>query len=70
SAMINGATQVAITGIDKLDKECYGVTEYEKLTKKAKEFIERVEEDTKTPVTLISTGPKLEHIIDLRREKL
>ncbi|ADC64562.1 adenylosuccinate synthetase [Ferroglobus placidus DSM 10642] len=70
SAMVNGATQVAITGIDKLDKECYGVTEYEKLTKKAKEFIERVEEDTKTPVTLISTGPELEHIIDLRREKL
>ncbi len=70
SAMINGATQVAITGIDKLDKECYGVTEYEKLTKKAKEFIERVEEDTKTPVTLISTGPELEHIIDLRKEKL
>ena len=70
SAMINGATQVAITGIDKLDKECYGVTEYERLTKKAKEFIERVEEDTKTPVTLISTGPELEHIIDLRKEKL
>ncbi len=70
SAMVNGATQVAITGIDKLDKECYGVKEYGKLTKKAKEFVERVEEDTKTPVTLISTGPELEHIIDLRKEKL
>ncbi len=70
SAMVNGATQVAITGIDKLDRECYGVREFEKLTPKAKQFIEKVEEDTKTPVTLISTGPSLEHIIDLRKEKL
>lgn len=70
SAMINGATQVAITGIDKLDKECYGVTEWNKLTKKAKEFIERVEEDTRVPVTLISTGPDMSHIIDLREEKI
>jgi len=70
SAMVNGATQVAITGIDKLDKECYGVKEWEKLTPKAKEFIEKVEEDVKVPVTLISTGPSLEQIIDLRKEKL
>ncbi len=70
AAMINGATQVAITGIDKFDKECHGVTEWGKLTKKAKEFIEKVEEDVKVPVTLISTGPELHQIIDLRSEKL
>ena len=70
AAMINSATQVAVTGIDKLDRECYGVKEWDKLSKKAKEFIERVEEDVKVPVTLISTGPELHQIIDLRREKL
>ncbi len=70
AAMVNGATQAAITGIDKLDKECYGVTEWEKLTPKAKEFIERVEDEIKVPVTLISTGPELHQIIDLRKEKL
>jgi len=70
AAMINGATQVAITGIDKLDRECYGVTEWEKLTPKAKEFIERVEDDVKVPVTLISTGPEMHQIIDLRKEKI
>jgi len=70
SAMINGATQVAITGIDKLEKECYGATEWSQLTKKAKDFIEKVEDDVKVPVTLISTGPDLEQIIDLRDEKL
>lgn len=70
SAMVNGATQIALTGIDRLDKECYGVTEWEKLTPKAKEFVEMVEDDTGVPVTLISTGPSLEQIIDLRDEKL
>jgi adenylosuccinate synthase len=70
SAMINGATQVAITGIDKLDRECYGATEWEKLTPKAKQFIERVENDVRVPVTLISTGPDMNQIIDLRKEKL
>jgi len=70
SAMVNGATQIAITGIDKLDKECYGVREWEKLTSKAKEFVEKVEDDTRVPVTLISTGPSIEQIIDLRDEKL
>jgi adenylosuccinate synthase len=66
SAMINGATQIAITGIDKLDEECYGATKWDELTKRAKDFLERVEEDVRIPVTLISTGPGLEHIIDLR----
>ena len=70
SAMVNGATQVAITGIDRIDKECYGVTEWEKLTPKAKQFIEKVEDDVRVPVTLISTGPEVGQIIDLRAEKL
>jgi len=70
SAMINGATQIALTGIDKLDKDCYGAKEWGELTTKAKGFIERVENDTGIPVTLISTGPSLEQIIDLRDEKL
>ncbi len=70
SAMVNGATQIAITGIDKYDKDCYGVTEWDKLTPKAKEFIEKIEKDVDVPVTLISTGPELSQIIDLREEKL
>ncbi len=70
SAMVNGATQVALTGIDKLDRECYGVTEWEKLTPKARQFVEKVEDDVGVPVTLISTGPELHQIIDLRKEKL
>ncbi len=70
SAMVNGATQIALTGIDRLDRECYGVREWNKLTRKARDFVDRVEDDTGVPVTLISTGPSLEQIIDLRDEKL
>ncbi len=68
SAMINGCTQAAITGIDRVDHDCYGITEYSKLTPKAKEFLAQVEEDTGCPVTLISTGPDISQIIDLRDE--
>jgi adenylosuccinate synthase len=68
SAMINGCTQAAITGIDNVDKACFGATEYAKLTKKAKDFIRQAEEDIGSPVTLISTGPEVTQIIDLRDE--
>jgi adenylosuccinate synthase len=66
SAMINGCTQAAITGIDRVDKDCAGVTSYEKLTKHAKEFLQQAEDDIGAPITLISTGPEISQIIDLR----
>lgn len=68
SAMINGCTQAAITGIDRIDKACYGVTDYSRLTKKAKEFLRQAEDDIGCPVTLISTGPEISQIIDMRDE--
>jgi adenylosuccinate synthase len=69
SAMINGCTQVAITGIDRVDKDCFGVTEYEKLTHKAREFLKMAEEDIGRPITLISTGPEVSQIIDMRERR-
>jgi adenylosuccinate synthase len=68
SAMVNGCTQAAITGIDHVDKTCFGVTEYGKLTKKAKNFLKTAEDDIGSPITLISTGPEITQIIDLRNE--
>ena len=70
SAMINGCTQAAITGIDRIDKACYGVTEYRQLTKKAKEFLDRAEADIGSPITLISTGPDISQIVDIRDENV
>ena len=66
SAMINGCTQAAITGIDRVDKACFGVTAYQKLTQKARDFLAQAEEEIGKPITLISTGPEISQIIDLR----
>ncbi|AEH25506.1 adenylosuccinate synthetase [Pyrococcus yayanosii] len=66
SARINGATMLAVTMLDKYDKEAFGVTDYDKLPRRAKEFIEEIEERVGVPVGFIKTGPELEHIIDLR----
>jgi adenylosuccinate synthase len=68
SAMINGCTQAAITGIDHIDKDCFGITDYHKLTKKARDFLKVAEEDIGCPITLISTGPEVTQIIDIREE--
>jgi adenylosuccinate synthase len=69
SAMINGCTQAAITGIDNIDKACFGITDYNKLTKKALAFLKQAEEDIGSPITLISTGPEMSQIIDIRDEQ-
>lgn len=66
SAMINGCTIAAITGIDNVDEACYGATEYSQLTEKALAFIRQAEEDIGVPVKLISTGPEMSQIIDIR----
>nr|WP_319539354.1 adenylosuccinate synthetase [uncultured Methanospirillum sp.] len=68
ASMINGCTQVAITGVDHIDSSCFGATEYSQLSKPVKDFLKQVEEDTRSPVTLISTGPEMSQIIDLRDE--
>jgi len=66
SAMINGATVVALSGVDRLDPSCRGVKEYEELSREVKEFVAKVERDIRVPVKLISTGPELSEIVDLR----
>ncbi len=70
SCMINGATQVALTCIDKLYPECYQANKYEDLSQEARDYIEDIEESIGVPITIISTGPDLEDTIDLRDEKL
>lgn len=66
SAMVNGCTIAAITGIDHVDPKCFGATEYSQLTEKALEFIKQAEKDIGAPVKLISTGPEMSQIIDIR----
>ena len=68
--MINGATQVALTCIDRLYPECYQANEYDDLSQEAKDYIADIEESIGVPITIISTGPDLADTIDLRDEKL
>jgi adenylosuccinate synthase len=66
AAMINGATQIALTKLDVLYPECRGARDYGTLTRDARGFVERIESELGLPVTLIGTGPELEEVIDLR----
>ncbi|MCD1294237.1 adenylosuccinate synthetase [Methanocella sp. CWC-04] len=69
SAMINGATQAAITGLDRIDPACKGVTDYDNLSDKVKQFLDQAEKDAGVPFTILSTGPEEHEIIDLRKIK-
>ncbi len=70
AAMINSASQIAITCADYVDRSARGVATYEKLPQKVKSFVEDVEKKVGVPVTIISTGPELDETIDLRKEKI
>jgi adenylosuccinate synthase len=63
---INGATQIALTKLDCLHPESEAARTYEELPKEAKQFIEDIEKQTHTPVTLIGTGPDALDLIDRR----
>lgn len=66
AAMINGATQLAITKLDILYPQCKGASSYDDVPDEGKAFITEIEEKAGLPVTLIGTGPGVEEIIDRR----
>jgi adenylosuccinate synthase len=66
AAVVNGATQAALTKLDALYPECKGSREYDKLPNEAKQFINEIEKQTGIPVALIGTGPEALDIIDRR----
>ena len=68
AVMLNSATQIAVTKIDVLFPECKGVKEYSDLSGEAKNFIKRIEDELKVPVTIIGTGPEVWETVDRRDE--
>ncbi|WP_409200845.1 adenylosuccinate synthetase [Methanobrevibacter sp. DSM 116169] len=70
SCMINGATQIALTCVDRLYPNCAKTQDYSDLSADTKSFISDIETATGVPVTIISTGPDLKDTIDLRSELL
>jgi adenylosuccinate synthase len=70
AVMLNGATQAAITKIDVVFPECEGVKSYEKLSRRAKDFVNDIEQKIKVPVTLLGTGPGAWEVVDRRGKQI
>ena len=66
SVMINGATQLALTCLDRLFRGCREARSIDKLTPEARAFVKKLEDELGVPVVLISTGPGIDDTIDLR----
>lgn len=66
---LNDPDKVAITFLDYLDADNYGVSEYDELTSDAREFVRTVDDyldGRKTTVGMLKTGPKADHVIDVQ----
>ncbi len=63
AALVNGATKIALNFANYIDYSISGVNEYDKLTPKVMDFIHRVEDVTKLPVTVVGTGPQVDHVV-------
>ncbi|MEA1904984.1 MAG: adenylosuccinate synthetase [Candidatus Hadarchaeota archaeon] len=70
AAMINGATQIAISCVDRLFEGSGRAKKFEQLPSDAKAFVKRMEDELGLPVSIISVGPKIDDTLDLRFEKL
>lgn len=66
AVMANNPTEIALMGTDFIDYENSHATEYAELTDDAKHFIDRLEGDMETPVTMIGTGPLDEEMIETK----
>ncbi len=67
SSMVNGATGICITCLDKIFPECRGVKEYGSLSRRIKSYIREIEEGVGVKAVLLSTGPELGDVVDLRK---
>ena len=64
----NAPTQIALHGTDYLDYANFGITDWEDLTHKARQFVADLEHKTGVRVAFIGTGPIDSHIVDRRRK--
>ncbi|MEA3248225.1 MAG: adenylosuccinate synthetase [Nanoarchaeota archaeon] len=65
---INQPEQIALSFLDYINMEDYGKNCFEDLSEKSKNYLSKIERFLGVPITLIGTGPKNEHLIDLRTE--
>lgn len=66
AAMLNGATQAALTKLDITFPKCKGVRKYDELPREAKEFVKEIEQQLGLQIVIIGTGPDILDIVDRR----
>ena len=66
SAILNSASQLAITKLDSIYPDCSKIKKFDSLSSAAREFIYQIEKELRTPVAFIGTGPDAEDLIDRR----
>lgn len=64
---INGATKIALNFANYIDWSCYGMNNYSALPMKVLNFINRIEDLSGIPVTIVGTGPQNDHVCFLDR---
>jgi len=65
---LNDPDKIAITFLDYLDADNYGVQEYDELTENTREFVSLVDdylEDRRSSIGMLKTGPQPDHVIDV-----
>jgi adenylosuccinate synthase len=68
AAVANMPTQIALMGVDYLDYKNKGVTSFDQLTAKTKEFVFWLEREIEAPMTLIGSGPTDSELVDRLEE--
>jgi len=58
AAMINGADEIVLNFANYIDWECSGCNNWNELPKRVMAFVDRCEQISGIPVTIIGTGPK------------
>ena len=65
AVLCNGATKIALNFANYIDWSCYASNDPDKLSQRIKDFIHKVEDIARIPVTLVGTGPQTNHVCHL-----
>lgn len=70
ASLENGATQIALTFCEHYDPAVNNIVSKSKLTKKIWQLIDKIQEVTNVPVTILNTGKRFDSILDLTDKKI
>ena len=64
ATLINRPTKICLSFVDYINNRDYAVSKFTNLSRKTRDFVDRLENELQVPVCLISTGPLDTHIIN------